>query len=640
MKDGHIVKRAVKGKGRHTAKIILAKFTLILFFLGLCLSTMVFGGAPGNHGDEKISLVMEWDESPATVFQGIPATRSGEDIWYNMTLDSEGDVGKFTSIALDSSGFPHISYTDITNEALKYSYFDGVQWKTETVDAKGHVGKYTSLAIDSGDLPHISYYDGPNTALKYAHWNGVSWLNETVDSAGEVGKHTSIAMDSQDMPHICYYDDDDNDLKHAFFDDVKWNIQTVDEKGSVGEYSSMVLDSDDHVYISYHDGTNKDLKYAYFDGVEWTLQTIVSEGETGRWTSIALDSSEGVHISYVSGADTDYHLEYAFYTGTEWQTKIVDPDLNVGRFSSIALDSNDLPHISYHDYTNEDLKYAFLNVTNWEIEVIDPYGDRYTSLTLDDKDTPYISYLDLSNINLKYSVFGDNSTIDPNRTGPIDPTETRHRWDIKWKENGIITEESINVGDTIDFNATYEGDTINYNYTWTFEYFNMDMTLYGAIPNFTFGIIKEFNITLTVKYPTGETREVHIIVEVVDKTKPEARIYIGGKEMKNGKKIEIHVGRTRTLDASYSEDNVGIVSYKWNLKDENGESEKKEKVIRYKFDSCTSIKLTVTDAAGNSDTTKVSVSLTGKYTPRNLPPWLQIAIVLLTLALLIITILV
>lgn len=45
--------------------------------------------------------------------------------WDISIVDSAGVVGRWTSLALDSLDYPHISYTDCDNGDLKYSYFDG-----------------------------------------------------------------------------------------------------------------------------------------------------------------------------------------------------------------------------------------------------------------------------------------------------------------------------------------------------------------------------------------------------------------------------------------------------------------------------------------------------------------------------------
>ena len=69
---------------------------------------------------------------------------------------------------MDADGFPHISYYDASNDDLKYATLYASGWYTQTVDSEGYVGLYTSLALDADGFPHISYYDSSNNDLKYA----------------------------------------------------------------------------------------------------------------------------------------------------------------------------------------------------------------------------------------------------------------------------------------------------------------------------------------------------------------------------------------------------------------------------------------------------------------------------------------
>ena len=104
-------------------------------------------------------------------------------------IDSNGDVGKFTSIAIDSNGFKHISYYEFTNGDLKYATDKTGSWVAISVDTTGTVGYHTSIAIDSNDGVHISYYDYTNGDLKYASCSSgctsaSNWDDVSVDTTG------------------------------------------------------------------------------------------------------------------------------------------------------------------------------------------------------------------------------------------------------------------------------------------------------------------------------------------------------------------------------------------------------------------------------------------------------------------------
>jgi len=71
-------------------------------------------------------------------------------------------------------------------------------WQIETVVSDGDVGQFNSLALDSSNNPNISYYDNTSHVLKYARYNGSICLISTVDNNADCGSFSSIALDSND----------------------------------------------------------------------------------------------------------------------------------------------------------------------------------------------------------------------------------------------------------------------------------------------------------------------------------------------------------------------------------------------------------------------------------------------------------
>ena len=91
------------------------------------------------------------------------------------TIDSNGFVGANTSIAIGSNGNPIISYYDASNGDLKVAACtnptctpDNPTATITTIDTNGYVGYYTSIAIGAKGIPIISYHDATNFDLKVA----------------------------------------------------------------------------------------------------------------------------------------------------------------------------------------------------------------------------------------------------------------------------------------------------------------------------------------------------------------------------------------------------------------------------------------------------------------------------------------
>jgi len=318
------------------------------------------------------------------------------DGWHIETVDDNGDVGFYTSIALDSLDYPHISYCDYSIFLLKYAYWTGSTWSISTVDTTGMWEDWLSMALDSSDNPHIVYYDANNYDLKYAYWTGSTWSINSV--AGDKGACCSIALDSVDYPHISYCDFPKLDLKYAYWTGSVWSITSVDTAGDLWGSTSIALDSAGYPHISYYDFTNGDLKYARWTGSAWSITSVDTAADVGGCASIALDSTDYPHISYYDSTNGD--LKYARWTGSAWSISSVDTAGDVGKYTSIALysvvalGSVDNPHISYYDSTNEYLKYAHWTGAAWSITSIDATAELWgaTSIALDSSGYPHISY--------------------------------------------------------------------------------------------------------------------------------------------------------------------------------------------------------------------------------------------------------
>jgi hypothetical protein len=235
-------------------------------------------------------------------------------------VDSSESVGKYSSIAVDPNGYPHISYYDEDNGDLKHAYKDSQGWHIEKVDVGGNsnsgtsainVGKYSAIAVDSSGRIHIAYYDDSSDDLRYAtrsssgSWSG-GW--DLIDNAGDVGKFCSIAIDSSRKAHVSYYDASSSKLKYAYQNSSgNWQVTTVSDSSNTGKYTDIACDSNNRIHVSFYDTANDTLKYGFYCNSKW--QTVAVDERAGssddQNTSITLDNRDQAHISYYDTTSSD-----------------------------------------------------------------------------------------------------------------------------------------------------------------------------------------------------------------------------------------------------------------------------------------------------------------------------------------------
>lgn len=302
---------------------------------------------------------------------------------------------------------PCISYYDATLGDLKLvcRQFDNYWRPIQTVDSEGNVGLFSSLAFDAQSSAHIAYYAMDTGDLKYARQTDAGWLLETVDATGDIALiekvgllesppgviylhenpeqfRTSMGIDARGYPVVSYIGNIEKNLKVAWWNGTDWETKLVDPAAPSGGYNSLAISPQGYPAISYHDIEQGTLRYAWWDGRKWQTETVHKYGTNiGLFTSLAFDSAGRPHISYFD--DDPDTLLYAFWKNNAWQIRAMTPGLyHPGFFSSLALDANDRPLVAYFEFSEADLLVAAWDGAVFRRTFVDQVGSMgwYPSL--------------------------------------------------------------------------------------------------------------------------------------------------------------------------------------------------------------------------------------------------------------------
>ncbi|MBI5594896.1 MAG: hypothetical protein HY928_02280 [Elusimicrobia bacterium] len=209
-------------------------------------------------------------------------------------------------LAVDSTGYAHLSYYDRAAGDLRYAYWDGTAWQTEAVATAGDVGKFSSLALDPKSRPVVVYFDPANARLMFATRSVVGlWSGSVVDAGVGVGSTPVVALGPSGEPFVAYIDDGAKLLKAAAWDGTAWSVQIVDSFAGGASVGGAALDGAGNLLVSYHDASGGDLRLARWTGTGWSTGTIASLGSVGEDSDLAVDASGGLSMLFYDASAGD-----------------------------------------------------------------------------------------------------------------------------------------------------------------------------------------------------------------------------------------------------------------------------------------------------------------------------------------------
>lgn len=289
-----------------------------------------------------------------------------------------GDRGLYNSLAMRSlvdGGEARIASYNPVSQDLEYSYQVGTDWHTETVDSSGDVGKYSSLALAENGEPHVAYWDNTHTVVKFG-WKDPSGWHLLPDSAAPAldanSGSLSLALTPSNSPYCCrdyisYYDAVHGDLRLAMWDGTAWSDKLIDDgsetnlDADVGRLNSLAYSpKNNQLAIAYYDATNQALKIAEGITETWTITTAIpNTGPMLDLSELSEDEFIAEHrIAYTTETDNALHVAYKTYSQGSWVDTIVASGGSFPRrYVSLAASGNRL-HVIYRNGQNDELVYA------------------------------------------------------------------------------------------------------------------------------------------------------------------------------------------------------------------------------------------------------------------------------------------
>lgn len=335
---------------------------------------------------------------------------------------SEGSVGGYADLAIDSSNVLHASFYENTGSGgrLVHGWKNpGECWQSEVVDDQGagvEVGTYTAIKL-RGDEIHMAYVDRTSWSLKHAWKEGTgTWQTETV-SGDVISSIASVGLAlNSDETHIVFKGNDG--LVHAWQGSAGWQTETIVE--DMGQ-SAKIEASGNNLHVVFHTENTGGVSYATKSGSgDWNI-SVIDGTQVGLFLDLELINTtwdQYLAVSYYDWGNEQLKMAWKSTNSSVWEVEMVDDDGQPGWHTSITATRYPAPvvfHIAYQDIENFDLRHAWKASTasSWNTETLDSEGTTgaWTAIAVDSNQLVNIIYQDGNNLNHAFISDGLGYTI-------------------------------------------------------------------------------------------------------------------------------------------------------------------------------------------------------------------------------------
>lgn len=202
-----------------------------------------------GNDDNSLGYMSFWNPSQGMMY-GIKTSKGKG--WKTGLLEG-GEVGKWSSLAVDEQGIAHVSYLDFEEKELVYANYgkgegERKRWRKQTVDF-ANVGAWNSIALDENSSPSIGYTNKKDDSLKYAKQNETGWEIENLENLK--GEEINFGY-LGNSPVISFYNGGEEELVLVKKNQNSWEKYTIGS--SIGD-SSMAI-QDNQIFLSWQDEAN------------------------------------------------------------------------------------------------------------------------------------------------------------------------------------------------------------------------------------------------------------------------------------------------------------------------------------------------------------------------------------------------